>query len=247
MGQQSSQQGSASDRQATPQAQQQQRTAQSSAQERSTQQAQQSAAQRSSQAAGSGDLGDLASEHRELSTFVEALQAAGLEQSLTSGTQYTVFAPTNEAFEEMREDKDDLLSADNREELTDLLRSHIVADDVDPSRAQQLREARTLDGGTVELSSEDGKMMVGDANIVASSIEHGNLRIYAIDQVLDSRGDRNNSAGDQAADRSRADDDSRTRSGAALGDDERSDSSERSGAGSSRSGASSGAGAGRPQ
>src|SRR5690606_20709773 len=76
--------------------------------------------------AESSDLDGIAEEHQSLSRFMEALRVTGLDETLTSGTAYTVFAPTNEAFDDQWEE---LQGAENREELIELLRAHIVADD----------------------------------------------------------------------------------------------------------------------
>ena len=133
-----------------------------------------------------GALDALAQEHSDLSTFVHAIKAAGLERSLTSGTHYTVFAPTNDAFESMHgKSLDELMKPENRDELIGVLRAHIVADDVDPQMAAKIDKAETIDGGTVDLKSEDGNLMVGDAKVVdANGIDIDNLRVYAIDNVL---------------------------------------------------------------
>lgn len=133
----------------------------------------------------SESLDRLAEEHDDLSAFVEAVKAAGLADALTGGTEYTIFAPTNDALESMPgRDADDLASAENREELTSLLRAHIVADDVDEEMARTVGEAVTIDGGSVELSVMDDKLMVDEATVEDSPIELGNLRIYRIDGVL---------------------------------------------------------------
>ncbi len=135
---------------------------------------------------GSGQLDQIAQEHDDLSTFIEAVKAAGMEESLTGGTQYTVFAPTNDAWEQMSGlSKDELMRPENREQLVSLLRAHIVADNVDENMARTLRQAQTIDGGTVSLSSSGDELRVGDASVVESGIQQGSLRIYAIDQVLE--------------------------------------------------------------
>jgi uncharacterized surface protein with fasciclin (FAS1) repeats len=130
-----------------------------------------------------GDIDRVAQENPDLSTFVEAVKAAGLAGSLTGETKYTVFAPTDEAFE--AENIDELLEADDRQDLVDLLRAHIVADDVDHEMVRRIDAARTIDGGTVEISMDEEKLMVGNAEIIDDSeIEIGNLRVYAVDAVL---------------------------------------------------------------
>ena len=180
-GGQSSQQGSQSSQQGSRQQQGSQ----------SAQQGGQSGSQQgqaaSSRQAGDSPLDRVVAMHAEIGTFVEALEQAGLVEELASDTQYTIFAPTNEAFESMQQETTDLLKPENREQLVSMLRAHIVADDVNPERARQLQAARTLDGGTIQLSTENDKLMVGEAAVVTPNIQvqGANLRIYSIDQVLD--------------------------------------------------------------
>jgi hypothetical protein len=124
-------------------------------------------------------------EHADLATFSEAVKTAGLADSLTGGTQYTVFAPTDEAWEKSGQNADELMQPQNREELVSLLRAHIVADDVDQELASRIAKAKTVDGGEVDIQAENGELMVGNAKAVdAAGIEMDSLRIYPIDAVL---------------------------------------------------------------
>lgn len=130
-------------------------------------------------------LDELAAERGDLDVFVEAVKAAGLADALTGDTPYTVFAPTDQAFEQMSGmTREELLAPENREQLTRLLRAHIVADDLDQAMARNIPEARTIDGGTVSIDASDDRLTVGDATVVAADIRRGNLRIYAVDRVL---------------------------------------------------------------
>jgi uncharacterized surface protein with fasciclin (FAS1) repeats len=140
----------------------------------------------STQRQGDGQLDSIVQMHSELGTFVEALETAGLVEELAGTTEYTIFAPTNQAFESMQQDVAELLKPENREDLVALLRNHIVADDVDPQMARQLQAAQTLDGDTIEISTEGDKLMIGEASVVTPDIQvqGGNLRIYTIDKVL---------------------------------------------------------------
>lgn len=146
-----------------------------------------STAQSSAQSSGgAADIDQLAQEHEDLSTFFEAVKAAGMEDSLTAGTDYTLFAPTNDAFEQMSGmSTEELLQPQNREQLISLLRAHIVADDVDEQMAQNLNEAQTIDGGSVSIDASQDEWRVGDARVVEEGVEAGNLRVYAIDSVLE--------------------------------------------------------------
>jgi uncharacterized surface protein with fasciclin (FAS1) repeats len=161
----------------------QQRSGRDATQQRSSQQGQSASSQ---QRQGDSQLDKVVQMHSELGTFVEALETAGLVEELAGNTDYTIFAPTNQAFESMQQDVSELLKPENREDLVALLRNHIVADDVDPQMARQLQAAQTLDGDTISISTEGDKLMIGGASVVTPNIEvqGGNLRIYSIDKVL---------------------------------------------------------------
>ena len=182
----------------------QQQGSQSGSQQQDSQRAQQSGRQQgqaasTQQRAGDSRLDQVVQMHSELGTFVEALETAGLAEELAGNTKYTIFAPTNQAFESMQQDVSELLKPENREELVALLRAHIVADDVDPERARQLTAAQTLDGDTIELSTENDTLMIGDASVETPNIQvqGANMRIYTIDRVLGEGGRQSASAPDR--------------------------------------------------
>jgi len=130
-------------------------------------------------------LDEIAAEHAELTTFVAAVKAAGLADALTGSTPYTVFAPTNEAFESMSGlTREELLAPENRSELVRVLRAHIVADDLDRELARNIPEALTIDGGTVSVDVDGDEFTVGEASVVDADIERGNLRVHVVDGLL---------------------------------------------------------------
>lgn len=183
------------DRSQSTERQQQQDRAQSEAREvqRDVERGVQSGAQRDSrQTVGDRQSSDnpfdkLAEEHSNLSDFAEAIETAGLADSLSDGTSYTIFAPTNEAFSKERKDIDELSKRENRDELVSLLRAHIVADDLDLGSARELTAAQTIDGGEVELEQDrNGTLMVGNARLADTrGIQMGNIRVFPIDEVLE--------------------------------------------------------------
>jgi uncharacterized surface protein with fasciclin (FAS1) repeats len=147
----------------------------------------------------------LSAEHGNLATFSKAVKTAGLADALTGSTQYTVFAPTDEAWEaKSGKNADELMEPANREELVSLLRAHIVADDVDQELASAIDKAKTIDGGEVGIQAENGELMVGDAKAVdAEGIEMDNLRIYPIDGVLAANASASSAFDDTSRDSSR--------------------------------------------
>ncbi|WP_245659406.1 fasciclin domain-containing protein [Limimonas halophila] len=74
------------------------------------------------------DVVDTAAGDERFSTLVEAVKAAELGETLKGEGPFTVFAPTNEAFEQLPEGElDSLLSAENQDQLRDILTYHVVS------------------------------------------------------------------------------------------------------------------------
>lgn len=108
---------------------------------------------------------------RELTSFVTAVNAAGLVQLLAGPGPYTVLAPSNAAFEALPlTAREDLTRAENRERLAALLRRHIVpgtlttaqmAADVGASGGSATYQS--LDGGTLRVTREGAYFVIMDA------------------------------------------------------------------------------------
>jgi uncharacterized surface protein with fasciclin (FAS1) repeats len=142
----------------------------------------------SEQGKGEEVFTDQFAEENDLGEFVKAVKTAGLGDALTDGTQYTIFAPTDEAFTKFKEEKgEDWSSEQNVDELTKVLRSHIVVGDLDRQRLETLDSAQVLTGSVVEISSENGELKIGDAKVVEDEIMSSadNITIYTIDGVID--------------------------------------------------------------
>jgi uncharacterized surface protein with fasciclin (FAS1) repeats len=88
------------------------------------------------------------------STFVNAIRTAGLEEQLSGDGQYTVFAPTDEAFAKLPEGKLEELMADP-EALKELVSLHIVQESI-PATAitEEAKTVNTLQGSGIEVKRE---------------------------------------------------------------------------------------------
>lgn len=75
---------------------------------------------------------------QNLTTLVEALETAGLADDLMGEGPYTVFAPTNSAFDENPDAVAELLKPENREQLEKVLKSHVVQGDFSMERITEL-------------------------------------------------------------------------------------------------------------
>ena len=131
-----------------------------------------------------GTVVDAAMDDSDLETLVAAIKAADLVGTLKQAGPYTVFAPTNEAFEKLPEGAlEDLLKEENKEKLQKVLSYHVVpgkvmAADVKPG---QLTTAAG-EGPTVVIDGEN--VMVGEAKVIETDIDADNGVIHKIDTVL---------------------------------------------------------------
>lgn len=132
-----------------------------------------------------GNIVEIAQSQEDFSTLVSAVSAAGLVETLSGEGPFTVFAPTNEAFEALPEGTLDTLLADPTGALTDILTLHVVSGAVD-SQAAIAAAGGTIEtlGGpvAVELRGED--LYVGGAKVTTTDIQATNGIIHVIDAVI---------------------------------------------------------------
>lgn len=125
-----------------------------------------------------------------LTTFRTAVNQAGYEQDLTAGGPFTVFAPSDEAFNVLPEGQlESLLQVESRDQLRDLLGYHIVRREIRAGDVSGQITVPTLQGQTLTIASEGGRFTVTDgegnaATIVSADLEAVNGVIHVIDTVL---------------------------------------------------------------
>lgn len=121
-------------------------------------------------------------------TLAQAIQAAGLADTFRGGAagqqQYTVFAPTDQAFQQLPQGAlQDLLRPENRQQLQALLQAHVVDRKVELAEMQRATTLRTLGGQSLSVRSQQGTTLIGEARVQNGS-EASNGALYVIDQVL---------------------------------------------------------------
>jgi uncharacterized surface protein with fasciclin (FAS1) repeats len=130
------------------------------------------------------DIVDTAVEAGSFGTLVAAVQAAGLVDTLKGEGPFTVFAPSEEAFAALPAGTLETLLADPSGDLTQILLYHVVPGKVMAADVTDGLEAETAQGGKVKFMVADGKVMINDANIVATDVVASNGVIHVIDKVL---------------------------------------------------------------
>lgn len=133
-----------------------------------------------------------------LNIFVSALKNAELARTFTEDEgPFTVFAPTNKAFEQVGEETlDMLMKAENRDKLSSVLKYHVVNNEVTAQDLSQMIgdndgevTVSTLNGGKLKVRIEGDNIVIKDENgnnatITATDIEASNGMVHIIDAVV---------------------------------------------------------------
>jgi len=126
---------------------------------------------------------DVASGSDSFNTLVQAVQAAELAGTLSGEGPYTVFAPTDAAFDQLPDGAlDFLLQPENQDLLAQVLQYHVVSGSV---MSDQLSTGGvdTLNGG-VAVSVSDSGVVVNNASVINPDIQASNGVVHAINRVL---------------------------------------------------------------
>ena len=118
-------------------------------------------------------------------TLLAAVEAAGLNETLTGKGPFTVFAPTDKAFAALPKGTlKELLKAENKDQLTKILTYHVVSGKVTAKDAINAGKAKTIAHESVTITIKDGRLQINEAGVISNDIEASNGIIHVIDQVL---------------------------------------------------------------
>lgn len=145
----------------------------------------------------SKDIVDNAVNSADHTTLVAAVKAAGLVETLKGKGPFTVFAPTNAAFEKLPSGTvETLLKAENKAMLTSILTYHVVTGKLDSKelskwikKGKGAAELTTVQGGKLWVMEKDGKWWLKDekggmAEITIADVYQSNGVIHVIDTVV---------------------------------------------------------------
>lgn len=132
--------------------------------------------------AWSADIVATAAADGSLKTFVSAIRAAGLADTLRGPGPFTIFAPTDQAFAKLPPGQLNALMKD-KVRLAQILTYHIL-----PGKTLVTEfkpgPAKTVQGDMLMLKSDNGMVTVDNANVIQSDLQADNGVIQAIDTVL---------------------------------------------------------------
>ncbi|MFD2284702.1 fasciclin domain-containing protein [Pedobacter petrophilus] len=143
------------------------------------------------------DIVDNAVNSKDHTTLVAAVKAAGLVEILKGAGPFTVFAPTNAAFDKLPAGTvDNLVKPENKATLTKILTYHVVAGKLDSKAiAKAIKagggklELTTVEGGKLWASMEGKKLILkdekgGTSTVTIANVNQKNGIIHVIDSVL---------------------------------------------------------------
>ena len=143
------------------------------------------------------DIIDNASNSKDHTTLVAAVKAAGLVDTLKGAGPFTVFAPTNTAFEKLPAGTvDTLLKPENKDKLKKILTYHVVAGNMDSKAIAKAIEdgkgkatLKTVEGGTLTAMMDGNDLILtdekgGKSKVTIPDVMQSNGVIHVVDTVL---------------------------------------------------------------
>ncbi len=127
----------------------------------------------------------VASGSKDHTTLVAAVKAANLVDVLSNAGPFTVFAPTNAAFEKLPAGTvEGLLKADKIADLKNILEYHTYVGVLKTEYMQDGQSFEQVNGGKITITKKDGKVIINGKATIIASIPTSNGVIHVIDEVL---------------------------------------------------------------
>jgi len=122
---------------------------------------------------------------KDHSTLVATLKQADLVTALSNAGPFTVFAPTNAAFDKLPKGTvDDLMKDDKKTDLQNILQYHVTTSALKAEYFQDGMTIGMVNGDNISISVKDGKTIINGTATVVASIPASNGMIHVIDAVL---------------------------------------------------------------
>jgi uncharacterized surface protein with fasciclin (FAS1) repeats len=131
------------------------------------------------------NITQLVNVEKNMTTLKKTVLASGLDQVLSGKGPYTVFAPTDTAFEKL--DKSvmaNLLKPENKTKLVDLLNHHVVVGKINFIDLKDGEKLKTVSGKNLVVHVKDGNASVDGAKIQGHDVQATNGVIHSLDTVM---------------------------------------------------------------
>ena len=130
------------------------------------------------------DIVKVAAGSKDHTTLVAAVKAADLVNSLSNAGPFTVFAPTNAAFDKLPAGTvETLLNPENKGKLTGVLTHHVTTSALEITQFTDGQMVGMADGGSVQVTKKGNDTFIGGAKVLGS-VRASNGWVHVIDAVL---------------------------------------------------------------
>ena len=130
------------------------------------------------------NLVDTAAANGSFKTFGKAIERAGMIETLRGTGPFTIFAPTDAAFDKLPAGKlENLFKPENKEELVSLLNYHVVSGRKLVADIGKWDTAKTVNGQSAPIKMTDDKVSIDGALVTSADIASSNGVIHGIDKV----------------------------------------------------------------
>ncbi|MDZ4795960.1 MAG: fasciclin domain-containing protein [Bacteroidota bacterium] len=131
------------------------------------------------------DVVKIAISSKDHTTLVAAIKQAELVDALSNAGPFTVFAPTNAAFDKLpKETLESLMKNENKAKLQDILQYHVYVGSLKIDWMEDGQTLNQVNGGNISISKKDGKVIINNSATIIASIPAANGIIHVIDAVL---------------------------------------------------------------
>jgi uncharacterized surface protein with fasciclin (FAS1) repeats len=131
------------------------------------------------------DVVKVAAGSQDHTTLVAAIKQADLVNALSNAGPFTVFAPTNAAFDKLPKGTvENLLKDENKAQLQDILQYHVYVGTLKTDMMEDGQTLNQVNGQNITIAKKDGKVMINNSATIVTSIPASNGIIHVIDGVL---------------------------------------------------------------
>jgi len=130
------------------------------------------------------DIVDVAKDISDLKTFCKLVESVELVDTLKGKGPYTVFVPTDEAFQKLGKELEELQKPENKAKLQRVLKNHVLEGRHTAASIRALKSVKTLAGEELKITVKDDVLMVGAAKVTKANTRASNGLIHLVDTVL---------------------------------------------------------------
>ncbi|MBZ0098433.1 MAG: fasciclin domain-containing protein [Taibaiella sp.] len=131
------------------------------------------------------DVVQVALGSQDHTTLVAAIKAADLVEPLRKSGPFTVFAPTNAAFDKLPAGTvDDLLKPENKDKLADILEYHVSVGVFNEDAMRDGQRIGQVNSQSITISKADGGTTINGTAKIVGTVRASNGVIYVVDEVL---------------------------------------------------------------